>query len=451
VNPKPKLTSASALEICSEKNATLTLVADVTSSYTWIAENNPHISGATIALQNTRTIGNTLTNDTTSVQIVTYTATATSTIGSCLGDQQIILVTVDPKPKMTSIDSVVICSGIALNIPLLSNVASAYSWVAANNAHTNGESTSAQATTTINNTITNDTLTAQTVIYSVTPTATIGSCIGTVQTIKAKVNPNPNMTSVNAKLICGDGTPPNIALTSDITSTYSWLTTDNTTLTGETITPKIYDTINDPIVNTTINMEMLTYTVTPTSTGGSCVGIPQEVTITVAQPIAAFSNTPDNGTPPLLINFTNSSQNANTYKWIYGDGATDTTSDPGHTYNAPSVYTVKLIATNNHLCPDTATTTLIVYKLVVSNVFTPNGDGNNDFFEINHTGITSFDIEIYDRWGVKLFEGHTPDSKWDGHNSNGKTADDGTYYYLVKAKGIDGQEYSEKGFLTIIR
>ncbi len=450
VNPKPKLTSDSALEICSEQNATLTLVANVNSTYTWIGNDIKHVGGEIITLQKNKTIDNILTNDTVTTQIVTYTATATSTIGICVSDQQLILVSVNPKPKMTSIDSVVICSGIPLNIKLLSNVPSAYLWVAANNANTNGEFTSAQPTPTIINSITNNTLIPQIVTYSVTPTATIGSCIGTVQTIKATVNPNPNMTSINAKLICGNGTPPNIALTANIAATYLWLTTDNTSLTGESIAPKMYDTINDVIVNTTINKEILTYTVTPISKGGSCTGISQEVTVTVAKPIATFTNDKDNGTPPLLINFTNNSQNATTYQWIYGDDAIDTTTNATHTYKIPKIYTVKLIASNNNVCSDTTTTTLIVYKLVVSNVFTPNGDGNNDFFEINHTGITSFDIEIYDRWGNKLYEGHTPNSKWDGRNSNGKNADDGTYYYLVKAKGIDGQEYSEKGFLTII-
>ncbi len=385
------------------------------------------------------------------VQTVTYTATATSTGGSCVSAPQQIIVKVNPKPVMTSTDTATLCSGAALSIPFTNSVTSTYVWVASDNSNTTGETITSQTTNTISNTLNNSTLAAQTVVYNVTPTSTGGACVGNVQTIKVSVNPNPNMTSISSILICGDGTPPNIALTADIASTYSWKTTNNPNTTGESTSANTNDTINDAIVNHTLNMQTLTYTVTPTSTGGSCVGTAQEVTVTVAQPIASFSNTPDMGTPPLAVSFTNSSENSNTYVWLFDDGFTDSVANTSHTYVTPNIYTVKLIATNNHLCPDTATATLTIYKLVVSNVFTPNGDGNNDFFAINKVGISSMDIEIFNRWGIKVFEAHTPDSKWDGYNTNGKTADDGTYYYIVKASGIDGQQYTEKGFLTLIR
>lgn len=452
VNPKPTLTNIDVLTICSGNNATITLNADVASTYTWIATDNLNISGESTTLQTTRTLGNILTSGNAVVQLqVTYTATATSTGGGCVSSRQIIKVKVNPTPKMTNSAYLIVCSGIPLNIPLTSNVASSYTWEASDNVNTTGETITTQTTNTITNTIDNNTDTAEIVTYNVTPTSTGGTCVGNSQTINVKVNPNPVMTSNNSDLVCGGGHPSTIALTANIPSTFSWETTNNANTTGESTTAQTNDTINDAIVNLTEDIQTLTYTVTPTSTGGSCVGASQLVVQTIAQPRAIFSNDPQNGTPPLPVNFTNSSENSNTYQWIYGDGDTDTTTDASHTFRTPSIYNVMLIATNNNLCPDTATSTLIVYQLVVSNVFTPNGDGNNDYFAINTIGLSSLGMEIYNRWGIKLYESNALDGKWDGYNSNGKLSDDGTYYYIVHASGIDGKVYTEKGFVTLIR
>lgn len=451
VNPKPTLTSESAWTICSGDSHPVTLNADVASTYTWIASDNPATTGESTTLQTTRTLSNILINQSSAPRTVTYTTTATSTGGACVSDFQRVKVRVNPTPVMSNTSTVTICSGVAFSKPLTSIIASTYTWVAADNSNTTGETLTTQTTTTITNTINNNTDSAQTVVYSIIPTSTDGLCPGVEQTITVTVNPNPIMTSVNSDLVCGGGHPSAIALTANIPSTFSWETTNNTNTTGESTTTNTNDTINDAIVNLTEDIQTLTYTVTPTSTGGSCVGASQIVVQTIAQPRAVFSNDPQNGTPPLPVNFSNSSENSNTYQWIYGDGDIDTTADASHTFRTPSIYTVMLIATNNNLCPDTATSTLIVYQLVVSNVFTPNGDGNNDFFAINTIGLSSLGMEIYNRWGIKLYESNALDGKWDGHNSNGKPSDDGTYYYVVHASGIDGKVYTEKGFVTLIR
>lgn len=452
VNPKPTFTSEASWTICSGDSHPVTLNTDVASTYTWIATDNTSITGESTTLQTTRTLSNILTNSSSAVKIVTYTATATSTGGGCTGSPQIIKVRVNPTPVMSNVSSKTICSGVPFSIPLKSAVVSTYTWEATDNSNTTGETTATQTTNTVTNTLNNNTLSPQIVVYTATPTSTnTPACPGPDQTINITVNPNPTMTSVSSDLVCGGGNPSSIALSADLPSTYAWKTTNNPNTTGESTTTKTNDTINDAIVNLTEDLQTLTYTVTPTSIAGSCKGAAQTVVQTIVKPRAYFSNSPENGTPPLLVNFTNSSENSNTYQWIYGDGAIDTTTDASHTYNAPNIYTVMLIATNNNLCPDTATSTLIVYKLVVSNVFTPNGDGNNDFFAINTIGLSSLGIEIFNRWGIKLYESNTLDGKWDGHNSNGKSSEDGTYYYIVHASGIDGQVYTEKGFVTLIR
>ena len=464
VNPQPVLTNSAVLSICSGNSAPITLntasMPTYSLTYTWIATDNPHTTGESTSLQTTKTISDIRTNDTTTVQIITYTAIATSTGGgkACHSTPQIIHVTVNPIPAMTNAGLDTICSGVPLNIPLISDVVSTYTWKAANNPNTTGASTTAQTTDTITNTIIDHTSSVQTVVYTVTPKSTATpSCPGAAKTVSVTVNPSPKMTSDSTSMICGDGNPISDTLASDIASTYTWQTTDNPNTTGESTTTQTTNIINDSIrFYATTHTQTLNYTVTPTSIAGHCLGTAQTVVVTVAQPIAAFTKSPENGTPPLLVNFTNNSQNANTYNWLFGDGARDTAFNTQHTYITPptlpnTVYTITLIASNKNLCPDTATSTVIVYKLVIANVFTPNGDGINDEFKINPTGISSLSMEIFNRWGIKVFEFNTPENKWNGYYSNGKLADDGTYYYIAKATGIDGQQYTEKGYITLLK
>ncbi len=70
------------------------------------------------------------------------------------------------------------------------------------------------------------------------------------------------------------------------------------------------------------------------------------------------------------------------------------------------------------------------------NVFTPNGDGDNDFFTlINLDDYPSAKISIYNRWGKLVYEADNYQNDWDGtHYKNGKDVDSGTYYYVVTPK-----------------
>ena len=67
-----------------------------------------------------------------------------------------------------------------------------------------------------------------------------------------------------------------------------------------------------------------------------------------APPTAGFSGTPTVGQTPLTVTFTNSSVDADTYLWEYGDGQTSTTTAITHThvYTSPGTFTVKLTAFN---------------------------------------------------------------------------------------------------------
>ncbi len=89
-------------------------------------------------------------------------------------------------------------------------------------------------------------------------------------------------------------------------------------------------------------------------------------------------------------------------------------------------------------------------SIYVPNVFTPNGDGINDVLTIYAKGITSFSIEIFDRWGQLVFISNYTTISWDGRTNGGVKVSDGVYYYVIKATSESGKDMSRKGTVTVI-
>jgi len=281
VNPTPSMTSSASATICSGSALSIPLTSNMASSFTWIAANNPNTTGESTALQSTSTINNTITNNSTVPETVTYTVTPIATAGGCSGAGQTVTVIVNPKPVMSSTNAAIICSGSVVSIPLTSAVPSTYTWVAANNPNTTGETTTLQNSSTLTDSIINNTGVPQTVTYTVIPTATTGGCVGVSQTVSVTVNPSPSMTSANSATICS-GNMVTIQLTSNLASSYTWIAGDNPNTSGETTTLQTTGTLTDVIFNPGTVAQIVTYTVTPTSTQGGCVSLtPQTVTVTV--------------------------------------------------------------------------------------------------------------------------------------------------------------------------
>lgn len=144
-------------------------------------------------------------------------------------------------------------------------------------------------------------------------------------------------------------------------------------------------------------------------------------------------------------------------------------------------YTVYL--TNLAGCPTTLVTTLdfnpptdIPAFVVAQNIMTPNGDGYNDVFMTNanypdltklttpspithdslHTEfkyVKDFNIKIFNRWGLIVFESSDYKENWDG-KINGKPADEGVYYWITKYKStcsLDDVPIESKGFVHLLR
>ena len=199
------------------------------------------------------------------------------------------------------------------------------------------------------------------------------------------------------------------------------------------------------------------YTVSAIDANG-CEGF-DTVNITVLEsPIAAFAPDVTTGIAPLTVQFINTSTNATSYLWDFGNGntlAVSNTNTVQTTYLSAQTYEVWLVASNG-FCADSTLATIILLpagapEIVIPNVFTPNGDVTNDEWIIQTTNIASIEIVILNRWGNVMTEITDLATGWDGKTTNGDDATDGTYFYKYTAKALNGENLSGHGFLTLIR
>jgi gliding motility-associated-like protein len=183
---------------------------------------------------------------------------------------------------------------------------------------------------------------------------------------------------------------------------------------------------------------------------------------------ADFTVDPAEGQAPLQVTFTDNSIRGSTYVWNFGDHSIDSASllkDPSpHIFYKPGEYYVKLTVTSEKSCVDTMRSEKIVVdpsELNIPNVFTPDGDGNNDYFVVESKSIRSISVEVFSRSGLLVysFSGEGDSLKdwkgWDGNvNNSSAKASPGVYFYIIRARGWDDIIYDSKayrGFLYLYR
>ncbi|MEY4573854.1 MAG: putative adhesin, partial [Bacteroidota bacterium] len=98
----PLMTSGTTGSICSNTGLNFGLTANIAgTTFSWVATDNPNVSGESLTAQSGSTLNNTLVNNTTTPQTVTYTVTPTS--AGCVGTPQTITITVNPTPLTPTI------------------------------------------------------------------------------------------------------------------------------------------------------------------------------------------------------------------------------------------------------------------------------------------------------------------------------------------------------------
>lgn len=105
------------------------------------------------------------------------------------------------------------------------------------------------------------------------------------------------------------------------------------------------------------------------------------------------------------------------------------------------------------MCFNSDTVKIELFEVWVPIVITPNGDGWNDIFEPDMNSwhrIQDHKIEVFSRWGEKVWESQDFPGGWDGKR-NGKYVAEGTYYWILEVYyGSEMIKQTLKGSLTII-
>ena len=280
---------------------------------------------------------------------------------------------------------------------------------------------------------------SHTVVYTYT-TTTAPLCTNSI-TQTASVVALPVVDAVTVDSICS-GT--SIALHATGASNYSW--SPSTSLTGATTA--------DPVASPS-STQM--YTVTGYTAGPPvCSSTDQVAVVVMPTPTVSITANPATGTVPLNVTFASSAANADFYAWNFGEGGTSTLANPTYTYDSRGTFLVICNVENfNHRC--TASDSLVIEtkdSVIIKqfNVFTPNGDGDNDLFFVKAEGLSDITVDIFNRWGRKVGEYSGVNNGWDGKVKNGKLADDGVYFYVANAVGPDGTIYKDlKGFFQLIQ
>jgi gliding motility-associated-like protein len=104
-------------------------------------------------------------------------------------------------------------------------------------------------------------------------------------------------------------------------------------------------------------------------------------------------------------------------------------------FSEGSSYRMILRVSDNFGCIDTFSKSFFVSEMLnIPNVFTPDGNGNLDFFKVETNGRTVYSLKIYTSAGQLIFKSLSKSILWDGTNSDGSQAIPGTYYYIIQAE-----------------
>lgn len=163
-------------------------------------------------------------------------------------------------------------------------------------------------------------------------------------------------------------------------------------------------------------------------------------------PVADFTATPTVATPGLPVNFNSSASSpfVTQWSWNFGDGGTSTEQNPTHPFAQTGNQVIWLVVETANGCVDSVSKEVLVIDIVIPNVFTPNGDGINDFFQVKGIELVpDCQMVIFNRWGKKVFESNNYKNDWDGEDYA-----DGVYYFIFTLPQGIAEPYH--GTVTII-
>ena len=146
------------------------------------------------------------------------------------------------------------------------------------------------------------------------------------------------------------------------------------------------------------------------------------------------------------------SGSAGTYLWSPATALNNATLlNPNANPSVTTTYSLRVTTPQGCAAIDDMTLTVIPYCIKPMNAFTPNGDGINDRWLItNGNCLANAQVQVFNRYGAKVFEDKNYRNTWDG-SYNGNPLPDGTYYYVISFRLINNKVENRTGNVTILR
>jgi Zn-dependent metalloprotease len=154
------------------------------------------------------------------------------------------------------------------------------------------------------------------------------------------------------------------------------------------------------------------------------------------------------------VNFNNQSTNQSSFEWSFGDFSKETVNpNPSHTYSDTGFFSVRLIVRNSLGCADTMSEMLRVkdiFRIYIPDAMTVNDDLLNDEFVVLGRGIQFYNLQIFDRWGGKVYDGNMGDKPFDGLDSKGTPLMKGTYLINLTVRDFAGYMHYIRRVLEVL-
>jgi PKD repeat protein len=200
---------------------------------------------------------------------------------------------------------------------------------------------------------------------------------------------------------------------------------------------------------------------------GKLIGVYSENITVHPKPIARFEISPDHAIiPDDMVRFINYSSGAVRYQWDFGDGSGSQQFEPLYRYKRYDNYTVTLKAYNEYGCADS----VLLHNAFADsecyiefpNAFIPNRNGpsggvysqkSDESLQVFHPvffGVIDYNLKIFSRRGIQIFESTDINIGWDGY-FNGQLSEPGVYVWQVSGKYRTGESFFKRGDVTLIK
>lgn len=241
-----------------------------------------------------------------------------------------------------------------------------------------------------------------------------GSCNSSDEaTINITINPIPETPVASTDEVVCETSDLSLYATTVANASYNWSGTNGFTSTEQ-----------NPLLSNISSSDNGIYTVFVTQNG--CDSETSEVEV-VVNALPDFELTQECLNKEYVLTAIFSDEMNYAFSWT-GPNAFSSSQNPiTITRGETGIYSLTI--TNQNSCSTTKTIDVIRTMCEVPNVITPNNDGLNDGLDL--TGFDVRNLEIYNRWGRKVFEKGNYINEWHGQNDKGGRLPDGTYFYLI--------------------